>query len=71
MENNDKGKHKADCKCPPCVHRRAGTGAKEILSIRLDAATKEKLQKLMRLYNRGAADIVGEALQLLARRQGF
>lgn len=71
MENNVKSTHKENCACPPCRYRRAGQGAKEILSIRLDAATKEKLQKLMEMYHRGAADIVGEALQLLARRQGM
>lgn len=71
MGNNGKANHKPDCKCPPCVHRRAGQEPKEILSVRLDSATKEKLQRLMEMYHRGAADIVGEALQLLARRQGF
>lgn len=57
--------HKADCKCPPCRYRRAAQGPKEILSIRLDAATKKKLNELEDLYKKGRAVIVAEAIDTL------
>lgn len=63
--------HKADCKCPPCMYKRAAAAPKETLSVRIQPGTKEKLRRLMQMYNRGAADIIGEAVEYLARRQGL